>query len=281
MSRHFAVLTAQEVQSDEPTLSWPPSAANDPVVLSLEPFDGALRTSPPAVLRASNRWRLSGLVAAAGVMAIIAAVATIVIVGRYSSPDARLSTTAALVTITPKSAASVTIHSGERGNAGDSAELAMGLSALRSQMQAAAHASEATATPHVSIASAEEPSAGGQPITEISSIAVSAPNQVAPTVEAAAPKIGLSVEAVSAMLDRAKRLIAVGDIAAARRLAEYAASGDNGNALFALAETFDPKQLARWHVRGVRADIERARDLYRQALQRGVADAQTRLAALP
>ena len=83
------------------------------------------------------------------------------------------------------------------------------------------------------------------------------------------------------MLERVRGLITAGDIASARRLSEYAAAGGDGDALFALAETFDPVQLARWRVRGVRGDLEKARALYQRARDRGVADAVGRLTRLP
>ena len=82
------------------------------------------------------------------------------------------------------------------------------------------------------------------------------------------------------MLERARGLIATGDIAAVRRLAEYAASSGDGRALFALAETFDPGQLARWRVRGIKADVEKARALYGQALAAGMEEARERAARL-
>jgi hypothetical protein len=49
---------------------------------------------------------------------------------------------------------------------------------------------------------------------------------------------------------------------------------------FALAETYDPNMLTAWGVRGVAADIARARALYRKALSFGVATAHARLEAL-
>jgi TPR repeat protein len=121
----------------------------------------------------------------------------------------------------------------------------------------------------------------GQSAASVGAAITPTPNATAPAIEAAASQTKMTGDEIRAMNARAKGLIAIGDIAAARRLAEYVAAGGDGGALFILATTFDPKQLARWRVRGVRADIERARDLYRQALQRGVAEAQNHLAALP
>lgn len=82
---------------------------------------------------------------------------------------------------------------------------------------------------------------------------------------------------VADYLKRARDLIEVGDIGAARLLLERAAIGNDGTALFALGETYDPAMLEQWRVRGVRPNVERARTLYRRALDRGVAEAQARL----
>ena len=51
----------------------------------------------------------------------------------------------------------------------------------------------------------------------------------------------------------------------------------NGEALFLLAGTFDPVQLAALGVSGVRAEAERARHLYEQALAAGFVAARGRL----
>jgi hypothetical protein len=70
------------------------------------------------------------------------------------------------------------------------------------------------------------------------------------------------------------------DIAAARLFLERAAKLGDADALFQLAETYDPAWLARSGARGVSGDTSRARALYQQALDGGVAAARERLAAL-
>ncbi len=85
---------------------------------------------------------------------------------------------------------------------------------------------------------------------------------------------------VGPLLEKARSLIAVGDVGGARRLAERAASGGAPEALYALAELHDPARLAEWRVFGVRADPARARSLYEQARDRGDARADARIAAL-
>ena len=80
---------------------------------------------------------------------------------------------------------------------------------------------------------------------------------------------------------RARRLLALGDIAGARLLLEPAAAQDDTNALFALAETYDPLMLTRWRVIGPRPDGAMARMLYERAAKRGHAEAAARLSGQP
>ena len=47
-----------------------------------------------------------------------------------------------------------------------------------------------------------------------------------------------------------------------------------------LAETYDPACLAKWKVIGIASDVDRARALYERAMNGGVAEAATRVAAL-
>ena len=50
-----------------------------------------------------------------------------------------------------------------------------------------------------------------------------------------------------------------------------------GEALFALAETYDPAVLARWRVIGLPADPVKSKALYAQAATQGHAKARERL----
>ena len=86
---------------------------------------------------------------------------------------------------------------------------------------------------------------------------------------------------LAAYVARARGQIAVGDIAGARLLLEPAAAQDDGDALFALAETYDPLMLRRWRVIGPRPDDGMARTLYEKAAKRGHAEAAARLSAQP
>ncbi|HXF54656.1 MAG TPA: hypothetical protein VNK52_11090 [Hyphomicrobiaceae bacterium] len=85
---------------------------------------------------------------------------------------------------------------------------------------------------------------------------------------------------MSVLLDRGKRMIDRGNIAAARSLLEPAARAGDPAALMALAETFDPNMLAAWGARGLSADTHTARELYARAHMAGVPEAGQRLEAL-
>jgi TPR repeat protein len=50
--------------------------------------------------------------------------------------------------------------------------------------------------------------------------------------------------------------------------------------VFALAETYDPNMLAAWGVRGVTADVMKAKALYFKARDLGIVRAQMRLEQL-
>lgn len=286
MPRSSAANAPTAIQDEEvhgPELPWLPTPANDPVVLSPEPFDGLLRGSRGARRTA----RLGGWVAAATVALIIAAAAAILTVGRLVVPDSRAGTVAgpAVGSVADRVALAEPTSPAGQGGAGAPSELTEGLNALRSRMQAA-QSTGSLSTARVDSAPTPDPVAAVRPADADGAARTPAPASPAPATLAAltepdAPRSGPNAAEVGAMLDRARGLIAVGDIAAARRLAEYAAGGGDGDALFALAETFDPAQLARWRVRGVRGDVEKARTLYRRALERGVAGATARLAGLP
>jgi hypothetical protein len=104
---------------------------------------------------------------------------------------------------------------------------------------------------------------------------------VAPTGnEAAAPSKTLDAETLAALMTRAKRLLALGDIAAARLLLERAANAQDATAAFLLARTYDPAVLGVRDTRSITPDPVMARDWYRKAASFGSADAQQRLTQL-
>jgi hypothetical protein len=97
---------------------------------------------------------------------------------------------------------------------------------------------------------------------------------------AAAPSKTLDAETLAALMTRAKRLLALGDIAAARLLLERAANVQDASAAFLLAQTYDPAVLGVRDTRSITPDPVMARDWYRKAASFGSADAQQRLSRL-
>jgi len=98
--------------------------------------------------------------------------------------------------------------------------------------------------------------------------------------EAAAPSKTLDAETLAALMTRAKSLLALGDIAAARLLLERAANAQDASAAFLLAQTYDPAVLGVRDTRSITPDPVMARDWYRKAANFGSADAQQRLTQL-
>ena len=103
-----------------------------------------------------------------------------------------------------------------------------------------------------------------------------APPQPAPPQPARA----LDADTLAGLMTRAKSLIGVGDIAAARLLLERAANAQDATATLLLAQTYDPAVLGTRDSRSVNADATAARDWYQKAAALGSADAQQRLAQL-
>ncbi|MGI9522118.1 MAG: hypothetical protein ACR2PG_10765 [Hyphomicrobiaceae bacterium] len=78
----------------------------------------------------------------------------------------------------------------------------------------------------------------------------------------------------------ARELIANDDVTRARIVLARLASQGNADAVFLLAETFDPNVLAAWGKDGQVADPDKARMFYSMALSEGVTAAQSRLSSL-
>jgi hypothetical protein len=95
--------------------------------------------------------------------------------------------------------------------------------------------------------------------------------------EGAAPSKRLDAETLAALMTRAKSLLALGDVGAARLLLERAANAQDATAAFLLARTYDPAVLGVRDTRSVTPDPAMARDWYRKAASLGSTDAQQRL----
>ena len=103
---------------------------------------------------------------------------------------------------------------------------------------------------------------------------------VAAAPTAAPPARAIDADELAALLKRARSLIAIGDIAAARLLLERAADAREASAALLLAQTYDPAVLGAPDMRSITPDPAMARDWYRKAAQFGSPEAQQRLAQI-
>jgi curved DNA-binding protein CbpA len=87
-------------------------------------------------------------------------------------------------------------------------------------------------------------------------------------------------EAIDLLIERSEKLIATGDVEAARSLLQPAAEAHDARAALALGATYDPIMLAILQGRGVIADVSLALDWYKKAQEFGSPEAQGRLKLL-
>jgi TPR repeat protein len=105
-----------------------------------------------------------------------------------------------------------------------------------------------------------------------------APAAVAPVT--APPARKLAADELATLMNRAKGMLAAGDIPSARLLLERAADAQEPSAALLLAQTYDPAVLGTQDERSITADPAAARAWYEKAAQLGSADAQQRLAQI-
>jgi hypothetical protein len=104
-----------------------------------------------------------------------------------------------------------------------------------------------------------------------------------PAIVARSPDVQVSPDEgvqVARLMARASLLLEQGDIGAARIVLEHVAGTGNPQAIFALAETYDPLILPNFGTYGTRGDATKARDLYAQAEAGGIKEAKARFEAL-
>jgi hypothetical protein len=113
---------------------------------------------------------------------------------------------------------------------------------------------------------------------------VAAPAAAAPVADAepvaSPPARKLDADELATLMNRAKTLLAAGDIPSARLLLERAADAQEPGAALMLARTYDPDVLGTQDARNIIADPATARVWYQRAAQLGSADAQRRLSQL-
>jgi TPR repeat protein len=104
----------------------------------------------------------------------------------------------------------------------------------------------------------------------------------APAPEAAMPPVKrIEPQELAVLMKRAKDMLAMGDIPAARLLLERAAEGQEASAALMLARTYDPTVLGTSDVRNITPEPDKARAWYQKAAQLGSPEAQRLLAQLP
>lgn len=94
------------------------------------------------------------------------------------------------------------------------------------------------------------------------------------------PSVAKEAAIAQGLLAKGMALIAAGDIAGARVVLSHGPLAEHPDALFALAETYDPNMIAARGIIGLKAETDRARDLYAKALGAGAIRARARLEAL-
>jgi TPR repeat protein len=113
----------------------------------------------------------------------------------------------------------------------------------------------------------------------VAAVPVAAAPVVAPPVaDPSARK--LDADELATLFNRAKGLLAAGDIPSARLLLERAADAQEPSAALTLARTYDPDVLGTQDARNIIPDPAMARAWYQKAAQYGSADARRRLAQM-
>ncbi|AJA66320.1 hypothetical protein JQ582_30320 [Bradyrhizobium japonicum] len=107
-----------------------------------------------------------------------------------------------------------------------------------------------------------------------------APAPVAALPAPPPPARTLDADTLAGLMTRAKNLLKIGDIVAARLLLERAANAQDATAAFLLAQTYDPAVLGTSDARSIAGDATVARDWYQKAAALGSAEARQRLAQL-
>jgi hypothetical protein len=107
-----------------------------------------------------------------------------------------------------------------------------------------------------------------------------APAPVAAPPAPPPPAKTLDADTLAGLMTRAKSLLKIGDIVAARLLLERAANAQDATATLLLAQTYDPAVLGTRDTRSVNADAAAARDWYQKAAALGSSEAEQRLALL-
>ena len=118
-------------------------------------------------------------------------------------------------------------------------------------------------------------------LTEPATEPVKEPPVIAPTKIEKAPALPTISKAEEAVfLKRGRELVNSGDVASARLAYEFAALRGSADAMYALAQTYDPQMLSSWNVYGIKPDPKIAMEWYGRAAQKGHDGADARASEL-
>ena len=106
------------------------------------------------------------------------------------------------------------------------------------------------------------------------------PPQVAERAPQPVPTRTLDPSEVDVLVKQGQQFVAAGDFVTARLVFQRAAEAGNAAAALALGASYDPVVLSRLGVRGVDADVGKARTWYQKAKEFGAPDADRRLSTL-
>jgi len=106
------------------------------------------------------------------------------------------------------------------------------------------------------------------------------PPQVAERTPQPVPTRTLDPAEVDVLVKQGQQFVAAGDFVTARLVFQRAAEAGNAAAALALGASYDPVVLSRLGVRGVDADVGKARAWYQKAKDFGAPDADRRLSTL-
>jgi hypothetical protein len=258
------------------------SPAEEPVPLFLSDYDGEPDPSEyMAPLRKNRRLSVSSRILAGA----LATAAVGILFAMFSSDATRD------IIVNAKASIAASLPAPYAGAQRDPAQLTAGDTQLKNPKDAARLSAPASQTPGVrtlaTVAVAptrEEITTAYQSALQGRAPAAAAPAAAAPT--AAAPPVAtlpprkLDPDELAALMKRAKGLIEIGDIAAARLLLERAADAQEASAALLLAQTYDPAVLGAQDTRSITPDPAAARTWYQKAAQLGSPDATQRLAQM-
>jgi hypothetical protein len=123
--------------------------------------------------------------------------------------------------------------------------------------------------------------APGPTLASAETRAVLPPSPAPEPVATARPQVReLDAQSIKVLMQQGEQFVASGDLVAARLVYRRAAESGNAAAALALGATFDPVVLAKIGVKGMGADIEKARSWYEKAKEFGSPDAPRRLEML-